>query len=155
VYINKIKDCIIQNAPVEIISQNRDGFLYFKGHKLLTDFLVDLFNSFYSKYLHLNGGKTTLNLNSSILRKKYRDYKPYLDYLIFHKYIYKHRNHIAGLRSTEYALNVIKLDSEQIIEYKNYVYLVPFIENKKEIFLKTIIPSRKATKKYLGGETNG
>jgi hypothetical protein len=29
------------------------------------------------------------------------------------------------------------------------VYLVPFIENENEIFLKTIIPSRKATKKYL------
>jgi hypothetical protein len=26
---------------------------------------------------------------------------------------------------------------------------VPFVENEKEIFLKTIIPSRKATKKYL------
>jgi len=36
-----------------------------------------------------------------------------------------------------------------IIEYNDYAYLVPFIENDKEIFLKTIIPSRKATKKYL------
>ena len=36
-----------------------------------------------------------------------------------------------------------------IIRIRNYVYLVPFVENKKEIFLKTIIPSRKATKKYL------
>ena len=32
----------------------------------------------------------------------------------------------------------------------NYVYLVPYVENDKNIFLKTIIPSRKATKKYLG-----
>ena len=31
----------------------------------------------------------------------------------------------------------------------NYAYLVPFIESEKEIFLKTIIPSKKATKKYL------
>jgi len=37
-----------------------------------------------------------------------------------------------------------------IVRIKNYVYLVPFVETKKEIFLKTIIPSRKATKKYLG-----
>ena len=29
-----------------------------------------------------------------------------------------------------------------------YVYLVPFIESETEIFLKTIIPSRKATKHY-------
>jgi len=31
------------------------------------------------------------------------------------------------------------------------VYLVPFVENGKEVFLKTIIPSRKATKFYLKG----
>lgn len=37
-----------------------------------------------------------------------------------------------------------------IIELKDYAYLVPFvIQNDEEIFLKTIIPSRKATKKYL------
>ncbi|OFV96278.1 MAG: toxin [Acidobacteria bacterium RIFCSPLOWO2_12_FULL_54_10] len=33
-----------------------------------------------------------------------------------------------------------------------YVYLVPFIETGNEVVLKTIIPSRKATKKYLKGE---
>lgn len=32
----------------------------------------------------------------------------------------------------------------------NYVYLAPYIENEDEIFLKTIIPSRKATETYLG-----
>jgi len=36
-----------------------------------------------------------------------------------------------------------------IIEYENYVYLVPLVEDEEKIFLKTIIPSRKATKKYL------
>ncbi|MCG6150376.1 toxin [Leptospira levettii] len=36
-----------------------------------------------------------------------------------------------------------------IIEIEDYVYLVPFIENNDEIFLKTIIPSRKATRNYL------
>lgn len=36
-----------------------------------------------------------------------------------------------------------------VIEYNNYAWLVPVIENEKEIFMKTIIPSRKATKKYL------
>lgn len=33
----------------------------------------------------------------------------------------------------------------------DYVYLVPFVEADEEIFLKTIIPSRKATKRYKGG----
>jgi len=38
-----------------------------------------------------------------------------------------------------------------IINVENYAYLVPFIESQDVIFLKTIIPSRKATKKYLKG----
>ncbi|MBL1352299.1 MAG: BrnT family toxin [Zetaproteobacteria bacterium] len=37
-----------------------------------------------------------------------------------------------------------------IVGIENYAYLVPFVENETEIFLKTIIPSRKATKKYMG-----
>lgn len=36
-----------------------------------------------------------------------------------------------------------------IVNIDNYVYLIPFVENEDKIFLKTIIPSRKATKKYL------
>ena len=39
-----------------------------------------------------------------------------------------------------------------IINIHNYAYLVPFIENEEGIFLKTIIPSRKATEKYWGGK---
>ncbi len=38
-----------------------------------------------------------------------------------------------------------------IINIEGYAYIVPCIINKDEYFLKTIIPSRKATKKYLGG----
>lgn len=36
------------------------------------------------------------------------------------------------------------------VRVEEYVYLVPFVETEKEVFLKTIIPSRKATKKYGG-----
>jgi uncharacterized DUF497 family protein len=39
-----------------------------------------------------------------------------------------------------------------IVNIENYAYLVPFVESEQEIFLKTIIPSRKATKKYLQGQ---
>jgi hypothetical protein len=39
-----------------------------------------------------------------------------------------------------------------IINIDNYAYLVPFVESEQEIFLKTTIPSRKATKKYLPGQ---
>jgi uncharacterized DUF497 family protein len=38
-----------------------------------------------------------------------------------------------------------------IVKIDDYVYLVPFVENDLEIFLKSIIPSRKMTKKYLRG----
>ena len=38
-----------------------------------------------------------------------------------------------------------------VVQIDDYVYLIPFIENEHEVFLKTIIPSRKATKKYLKG----
>lgn len=37
-----------------------------------------------------------------------------------------------------------------IVRINDYVYAVPFIESSDEIFLKTIIPSRKMKKKYLG-----
>ena len=37
-----------------------------------------------------------------------------------------------------------------VVNINDYAYLVPYVENRKEIFLKTVIPSRKATKKYLG-----
>lgn len=38
-----------------------------------------------------------------------------------------------------------------IVNVDGYACLVPFIENDEFYFLKTIIPSRKMTKKYLGG----
>ncbi len=36
-----------------------------------------------------------------------------------------------------------------IVNISEYAYLVPFIQEENEIFLKTIIPSRKATNHYL------
>jgi uncharacterized DUF497 family protein len=48
--------------------------------------------------------------------------------------------------------NQIKYPKQRIfvLEINQYVYLVPFVENEEEVFLKTIIPSRKMKKKYLG-----
>ena len=47
--------------------------------------------------------------------------------------------------------NQEKYTSQRIyfVIVENYVYLVPYIANKDFIFLKTIIPSRKATKAFL------
>lgn len=39
-----------------------------------------------------------------------------------------------------------------VVNCAGYIHLVPFDESEKEIQLKAIIPSRKATKKYLKGE---
>jgi uncharacterized DUF497 family protein len=39
-----------------------------------------------------------------------------------------------------------------IISINDYIHVVPFVENENEIFLKTIIPSRKQTKKYNKNE---
>jgi uncharacterized DUF497 family protein len=40
-----------------------------------------------------------------------------------------------------------------VVRRGDYAYLVPFVEDRESVFLKTIIPSRKATGKYLGKET--
>ena len=46
--------------------------------------------------------------------------------------------------------NQIKYPGQKIyeVEISNFVFLIPFIESDDELFLKTIIPSRKATKKH-------
>jgi uncharacterized DUF497 family protein len=41
-----------------------------------------------------------------------------------------------------------------VVRREDYVYLVPFVEDEDTVFLKTIIPSRKATKEYLGEESD-
>lgn len=39
-----------------------------------------------------------------------------------------------------------------IVDIDDYAYLVPFVETEERVFLKTVIPSRKMTKRYLGGD---
>ena len=39
-----------------------------------------------------------------------------------------------------------------VVAYRDYVFLVPSVEESTHYFLKTIIPSRKATRDYLGTE---
>ena len=41
-----------------------------------------------------------------------------------------------------------------VVRREDYVYFVPFVEDEHRVFLKTFIPSRKATKEYLGEETD-
>lgn len=42
-----------------------------------------------------------------------------------------------------------------VVACDNYAYLVPFVEEEGYFFLKTVIPSRKATRDYLNqGDAN-
>ncbi len=47
--------------------------------------------------------------------------------------------------------NKLRYGSQKIlvVEINNYAYLVPYTEDDEKIFLKTIYPSRRFTKKYL------
>ena len=66
------------------------------------------------------------------------------------------------VQKIEAGTKVIEVDHHNMSKYPNqkilvidvegYAYLVPCVINKDEYFLKTIIPSSKATKKYFGDE---
>lgn len=58
---------------------------------------------------------------------------------------------MTGLVADEHP-NRDRYPNQQILVVKidDYAYLVPFVESKQGRFLKTIIPSRKATRQYLG-----
>lgn len=59
-----------------------------------------------------------------------------------------------GLLDTIEHPNSMKYPGQRvfIVEVEGYACLVPFVEDDETIFLKTIIPSRKMTKVYLGGK---
>ena len=48
--------------------------------------------------------------------------------------------------------NKVKFSHQRVlvVDVEGYAYLVRYVEDDQEIFLKTVIPSRKATKQYLG-----
>lgn len=60
--------------------------------------------------------------------------------------------HAGDILETFDHPNKERYPNQQIhaIAIEGYIYLVPFVETVDEVFLKTIIPSRKATKKYRG-----
>ena len=39
-----------------------------------------------------------------------------------------------------------------VVRIQDYAYLVPCVESENEIFLKSIMPSRKATRHFLSGD---
>ncbi len=57
----------------------------------------------------------------------------------------------GGLLMTLEHPNQEKYPNQKIwvVKLREYAHLVPFVESEEEIFLKTIMPSRKATKQFL------
>ena len=47
--------------------------------------------------------------------------------------------------------NKVKYPNQQVlvVNINDYAYAVPFVEQGEERFLKTIVPSRRLTRKYL------
>ena len=45
---------------------------------------------------------------------------------------------------------IFKMPEFRSVELMGYVYMVPYVKNNDEIYLKTIIPSRKMYKHYKG-----
>jgi uncharacterized DUF497 family protein len=46
---------------------------------------------------------------------------------------------------------IFRHQKQYVLELNGYVYVVPFVEDLERVFLKTIIPSRKLTKRFLSG----
>ena len=67
--------------------------------------------------------------------------------------------HIVFYIERGHVLNIVEHPNQSryggqrifIIQINDYAYLIPFIETEAEIILITIIPSRKATSRYLRG----
>ena len=57
----------------------------------------------------------------------------------------------GGLLDVTESYNPKKYPHQKVlvVNVDGYAFLVPYVEDEEKIFLKTIIPSRKATKKYL------
>ena len=63
----------------------------------------------------------------------------------------------GGLLDILAHLNLAKYPNQKmlVVASDGYAYLVPFVEEDDHFFLKTVIPSRKATRDYLNqGETD-
>ena len=64
---------------------------------------------------------------------------------------------LIALLDESHILNVMEHPNKEkygkqkiyVVNIAGYVYLVPFVQHGNKIFLKTIIPSRKATVQYL------
>lgn len=99
-----------------------------------------------------------MGLSSSILRKKYGNkYKLYVDYLIDEGYIIKTRNYLKDSHCNTYQLVKSKVQTIDLIPYKNTNYNLMFYYNKKslspkhvsKIYSNSLINSIKSNLKHI------
>jgi uncharacterized DUF497 family protein len=63
---------------------------------------------------------------------------------------------VKDLIENNQILDIIKVPNNEkypnqkgfVLKIRGYVHLVPFVQDSKTIFLKTVIPNRKLNKKY-------
>jgi len=62
----------------------------------------------------------------------------------------------GGLLADEPHPNAERYPNQRImvVSIREYCYLLPYVQSGDTLFLKTLIPSRKMTKRYLKGEDN-
>jgi uncharacterized DUF497 family protein len=73
--------------------------------------------------------------------------------IVFEDIVY-HLNH-GGLLDVMDHPNQARYPGQRIfiVNAEGYAFIVPFVEDDEAIFMKTIIPSRKMTRLYLGGDS--
>lgn len=60
-----------------------------------------------------------------------------------------------GSRCRSAASNALRTRPKVlVVEVAGYAYLVPFVEEKDHFFLKSVIPGRKATRTFIGKESD-
>ena len=62
----------------------------------------------------------------------------------------------GGLLADELHPNAERYPNQRImvVSIREYCYLLPYVQSGDTLFLKTLIPSRKMTKRYLKGKDN-
>jgi uncharacterized DUF497 family protein len=77
--------------------------------------------------------------NKQLIAERGISFEQIIDYIKSDALIYIQQNTLKYHHQQIYVLNI-----------NNYIWIVPFVESSRDVFLKTAFPSRKFTKQYLG-----
>ena len=95
-------------------------------------------------------------------KQHYFEFNQEKNFLIFKERGVTFEQVIALIEQQDYMLDIQDHPNKNkspnqkiyIVEIDGYCYLVPCVINEDKVFLKTIIPSRKATKEYIKAKGN-